>query len=398
MPTREQMIKRQRALADFADSALRSNDLDEVLTEACRLVSEALETEHAKILEIQTGDQYLFVRAGIGWDADVVGKMRLPMHDNSSESYSIRIGKPVVIRDIHEEKCFVFSDFMKQAGIVAIANAPIILPAGPPYGLLQVDSREHRDFSQEEIEFLRTYTIILGSVIDRLFKIHDLQTALDANRRLLSELQHRVKNHIGIITSFVQMRVKEVGSEEVREELAAIGARIETLRLVHEQLYAANSAERLPLRPYVTQLLENLCHLHEDKSGKVRLEIEVEDVDLTPETAVPLGLILNEFTTNSLKYAFDRRGGVIALTVEMLPTGGMRVHISDNGKGLPAGPRPAKAGSGTGMQLIKGLARQIGAVPHWSSTSGTALSLEFTERARPLFLELSTRGDSAPGR
>jgi GAF domain-containing protein len=100
MPDREQMMARQKVLADFGDLALRSDDLDEVLTEACRLVGEALGTDLAKVLEIEHDRQRLLVRAGVGWRPGVVGETRLPMGERSSETYAIEAGRPVVSRDI----------------------------------------------------------------------------------------------------------------------------------------------------------------------------------------------------------------------------------------------------------------------------------------------------------
>ena len=94
MPNLEQMVRRQRMLADFGEFALRSDSLDEVLTKACRLVGEALGTERAKILEIEHEGQSLLVRAGVGWKPDVVGRMRLEMSEHSSESFSINAGRP----------------------------------------------------------------------------------------------------------------------------------------------------------------------------------------------------------------------------------------------------------------------------------------------------------------
>lgn len=382
MPDNEQMLKRQRTLADFGEFALRNEDLDAVLTEACRLVGEALGADLAKVLEIDHERQELLVRAGAGWRPGIVGRMRLPMGERSSETYSIERGEPVISPDIQKENRFDFPEFMKEHGVVALVNVPIFVPGRRAYGLLQVDSRVPREFSEEDAGFLRTYATILGPVIDRLHKVGDLRAALDANRHLLAELQHRIKNHIGIITSVVRMRTKEAGSEEARKELAAVGERVEALRLVHEQLYAAESAERLPLRPYVMRLVENLARLHEGQSGPVRLGFSVEEVELGPDAAVPLGLVLTEFVTNSLKYAFDGRGGAIEVCVETVGGGAVRVRMTDDGKGLPAEPRPSAPGSGTGMRIIEGLARQIGARPEWSSPpgGGTTLRLEFARR------------------
>ena len=171
----EQILKRQRVLADFGEFTLSSDDIDAVLTEACRLVGEALGTGRAKILEIQDDGQCLFVRAGIGWAAGVVGHLRLPMNEYSSETFAISESKPLFIRDIREEPRFGVPPFMKEAGVIALANVPIRLPGGKAYGLLQVDATEPRDFGPQDTEFLRTYASILGPVIDRLQTVRTLR-------------------------------------------------------------------------------------------------------------------------------------------------------------------------------------------------------------------------------
>ncbi len=171
MTDQEQMMKRQRVLGAFGEFALRSENLDEILTKACRLVADALGTGRAKVLEIQHDAHSLLVRAGVGWEPGVVGRLCLSMSERSSETFSIREGVPVITQDIHEEARFEVPDFMRQAGVVALANVPIFLPGRTPYGLLQVDATEPRAFSDEDTEFLRTYATILGPVIDRLQRV-----------------------------------------------------------------------------------------------------------------------------------------------------------------------------------------------------------------------------------
>lgn len=372
------MVRRQKVLADFGDLALSSNDLDEVLQKACQLVGEALGTDLAKILQIEDNRQELLVRAGVGWPEGVVGKVRLPMNERSSETYAVIQAKPVCTANIEREHRFDFPAFMKEAGVVGIVNVPIFLPGKEPYGLLQVDSREEWNPDTETTEFLRTYTTILGPIIDRLHKVHALRQAADRNETLLHELQHRIKNNIGAIRSLVRLRENETSSDEARAELSLVGDRIEALRLVHEHVYAAHAEDRLPLRPYVTQLLDRLLDLHRERS--VRLKTDIDDVEIHSDKAVPLGLILNEFTTNSLKYAFgETQGPLISIEVRR-GAGHLSVSICDNGIGLRSGSREASSGSGTGMALIEGLSRQIGATPDWSSSEGTALHLEVPHR------------------
>jgi two-component sensor histidine kinase len=311
MAGRDELIERQRVLADFGEVAIRSEDLDEVLMEACRLVGRALGTDLAKVIEIEEGEQSLLVRAGCGWRPGIVGHVRLPMSERSSETYAIELGQPVITTDIRNEDRFVFPEFLAEAGVVGIINVPIFLPGGTAYGLLQVDSRKAWHVDDDDIQFLRTYAMILGPVIDRLFKVHALQQALDANQMLLRELQHRIKNNITAITSLVRLRVKAADTEDARRELRVIGERIETLRLIHEQVYAGSGVDRLGLRPYITALLSGLLELH--REVPVRLDADIEEMEISTDNAVPLGLILNEFTTNSLKYAFDETGGTITV-------------------------------------------------------------------------------------
>ncbi|TNC48432.1 GAF domain-containing protein [Rubellimicrobium rubrum] len=378
MANREQMVARQKALAEFGDLVLRSDDLDKVLQEACRIVGDTLDTDLAKILEIQPEKEELLVKAGVGWRPGIVGQMRLPLGERSSETFAIDLAEPVIMKDIHHEDRFDIPEFLKEHGVLALVNVPIFLPGKRPYGLLQVDSREPREFGPEDIAFLQTYTTILGPVIDRLHKSHSLEQALQTNQQLLQELQHRVKNQFAIVTSLLRMGMRQAQSENARRELAAVKERVETLRLLNEQLYIAGSVDRIAVRPFITELVENLVHLRPPQTGPVRLGFAIEEMEVSPDKAVSLGLILNEFVTNSLKHAFDGRGGAIEIRMERQEDGTMRLRVCDSGKGLPPEPREALPGSGTGMRLIEAFAQQIGAEPVWSAAEpGTALSLEF---------------------
>jgi PAS domain S-box-containing protein len=183
--TNEALIRQRKVLADFGDFALQSEDLDAVLHEACRLVGEALGTSRAKVLEIEPGGESLFVRAGVGWDPSVVGLVHVSMTENSSESYAIKMGRPVITQDISQEERFELPDFLKEAGIVALANVPIFLPGKRAFGLLQVDDTKPRDFDQDDTEFLRTYANILGPVIDRLYKLQELRASEERYRAIV---------------------------------------------------------------------------------------------------------------------------------------------------------------------------------------------------------------------
>jgi two-component sensor histidine kinase len=377
----EQMKIRQRVLSDFGDFALRSESLDDVLHEACRLVAKALNADLAKVLEIEEGGKAALVKAGVGWKPGIVGKERLLFSERSSETYALERQEPLVSRDIRDENRFEFADFLIDHGVVSLVNVPIFLPGGKAYGLLQVDSRDLRKFGDTDIEFLRTYATILGPVIDRMHKVRSLEQALQTNEHLMRELQHRVKNHIGIVVSLIRARARNTTSEEARAELIAVGERIQTLHLVHEQLYQGGASDQLPLRPFLSQLVERLCQLHENEAGEIALAFDIADIVLSSDTAVPIGLIANEFVTNSLKHAFGDKGGTISVTVAKIE-GRLRLCLRDNGKGLPSAGSAASPDSGTGLNLIEALANQVGSQAVWSSSeAGTMVCLDLNSAA-----------------
>ncbi|WP_207537632.1 PAS domain S-box protein [Sabulicella rubraurantiaca] len=168
MAGQDEMMRRQRVLADFGDFVLDHEDLDEILTEGCRLIAKALGTDLAKVMEIDRETNTGFVRAGIGWRPGIVGHERVSLSDRSSEAYAIKKAEPVITNDIACEERFEFPPFLREHGAIALVNVPILLPGRRPWGILQVDAREPREFDQGDIEFLKTYSMVLGPVIDRL--------------------------------------------------------------------------------------------------------------------------------------------------------------------------------------------------------------------------------------
>jgi len=159
----------QVVLAKFGELALRSDSLDEILTEACRLVGEGLGTDLAKVMELGDDGQSLFVRAGVGWKPGVVGQVTLKAVEGTSEGYALKTGEPMISPDIATETRFTYPPFLTDNGVRAVANVVIIGSEGrPPFGILQIDSRTPRHFTDDDITFLRSYANLLAAAVDRL--------------------------------------------------------------------------------------------------------------------------------------------------------------------------------------------------------------------------------------
>ena len=165
-------------LAGFGELALRSENLDEILTEACRLVGQALGTDLAEVLELQADGRDVLVRAGVGWKPGVVGHARVSLAENTSEAHALMTGKPTTSPDIDAETRFRYPAFLVEHGVKAVVYVTIIGGKGkPPFGLLQVGSRAKRRFTDDDTLFLRSCANLIAAAAERLDTIVDLRDA-----------------------------------------------------------------------------------------------------------------------------------------------------------------------------------------------------------------------------
>jgi two-component sensor histidine kinase len=366
-----QLLNQRTSLAQFGELALKTDDLGVVLQEACRLVCEALGTDFSKVMEVQEDRTRLFVRAGTGWRPGIVGQKVLSLEEDDATAHALQSSQPVIIADVETEPRFVLADFLREHGVRALVNVNILgEPGERPFGILEVDSRTPREFTGNDIDFLRTYANMIAAAVERLRIVAELRERARENEQLLQELQHRTKNNLQVISSLVRLQSQRAAAPEVRDELHKIATRIESLRLLHDKLYAAGEVDRIDLGGYLVDFAGALLRFHGELSARTRLVADVAGVMVPIQAAVPIGLIANEFVTNSLKYAFDGRPGRIGIEVARPAGGPVRVRLWDDGKGMPEKPQ-----GGTGMFLIESLARQIAREVSWQTDGGTSLTL-----------------------
>jgi two-component sensor histidine kinase len=376
----DRLLAQQTALARFGELALHSEDLQAILCDACRLVAEGLGTGLAKVLELQPDGRTLLVRAGVGWKPGVVGHLTLKAEPGSLEGLSLATPDAVISDDTETETRFPIAGFMRDHGVRALVNVLVIgADSRPPYGLLEVDSREPRAFDADEVAFLQTYANMLAAAVERLRAGDELRARAADVERLFRELQHRVKNNLQVIIGLMQLQSRRARSPETLDALQVVRQRVDALRLLHDKLYLAGDVDKVDLGAYLGELAGTLLRFHAEAEHGIRLVLEMRRITVPPEQAAPLGLIVNEFITNSLKYAFEpAAGGSIGLRLEPARGGELRVILWDDGRGLPE-----ERSGGTGMRLVEGLARQLSARLDWSPAGrGTRLTLQF--RVLPL--------------
>ncbi len=176
---------------------------------------------------------------------------------------------------------------------------------------------------------------------------------------LLKELQHRVKNSMGIISSIVGIEASEASLPETRRALASLESRIAAIGDLYEELFDSSGISSVDLSAYLRRVVESLVASIGGEGGRIALDLSLESRELDLKRAVSLGLIVNELVTDSLKHAFPGgRAGRIGLRLS-LEEEALVLEIRDDGVGFPVGFDPGSS-KGFGLRMVGLLAEQIG--------------------------------------
>jgi PAS domain S-box-containing protein len=219
---------------------------------------------------------------------------------------------------------------------------------------------------------------IVEDVSERKKAEEALRAALREKEVLIREIHHRVKNNMQVIISLLRLQARTIPDPERREVFAVTQDRIRSMALVHEKLYHSLDLAGIDFKGYIQSLVVHLGNsVGPSLSACVRVDLQLDDIELNINKAVPCGLILNELITNAYKYAFPgARGGTIRITLEAPSPGAVRLTVADDGVGLPAAIDPLKPET-LGLQIVSDLVRQIDAQIVIERSGGTSYTLSF---------------------
>jgi PAS domain S-box-containing protein len=227
--------------------------------------------------------------------------------------------------------------------------------------------------SQEHAAYLHMFT----DITEQKMAEEKIKASLEEKEVLLKEIQHRVKNNMQVMVSLLQMQAARVKDPADAQLFKDSQERVRSMALVYEKLHQSEDLARVNLKKYVTDLVDNLVRSYSVGSGTHRTIIEVSEIKLGLDTAIPCGLIINEVISNSLKYAFpDGRTGTISVVINETD-GRLEMAIADDGIGLP---EEISRGwmSSLGMQLIHSLTEyQLGGKVEIERSGGTKYRIVF---------------------
>lgn len=185
---------------------------------------------------------------------------------------------------------------------------------------------------------------------------------------LLREIHHRVKNNLQVVSSLLSLQGRTIDDEIALKAINDGKARVRSMALIHQDLYQNENLTGVNAKNYLVKLCQELFHTYKVDEERIQLHLDIEDVEIDVDTLVPLGLIINELVTNSLKYAFpgERLGKLnINLREEAQR---LKLTVTDDGVGYD---KATTKQSSFGNKLIASLTKQLKGEMTALATSGT---------------------------
>ena len=350
-----QRIRQQEILAELGVLALQSTPFHDLLNRTAELTAEGLQAEFCKLLEYLPGEKRFIVRAGVGWSDGVVGVATVGADAESPAGFALRTGKPVISNHLENEERFRTPELLVKYGIRRAMNV-ILQGDGSPYGVLEVDSRAEGEFVEHDLAFLQGAANILGMAIERQRHERSLKAALERQRILLNEINHRVKNSLSIVRSMLTLQARSADDLAVASHLEMAASRIATIARAHERLYRTGDVESIELVKYLGGLCEDL----QGTISRCAVEFEASQaVAIATDRAVQIALIVTELVMNAGKYAYPKAGGPIRVHMTN-DAETVTITVRDEGVGLPAG-FDINRGRSMGLRVVTALAAQLGA-------------------------------------
>jgi two-component sensor histidine kinase len=204
---------------------------------------------------------------------------------------------------------------------------------------------------------IRVTRVTKDRMAQLFFDITERKRAEARQAALFEELNHRVNNNLALVSSILRMKARESDSDGARDQLLKADARVQSIALVHRALYRGGWNDVVDFSVY----LQDLCAGMTDaliQDGRIEVIVEAESIAMPVDTAIPLGMVVNELVTNAVKYAYPPpKAGEISVRFGRAKDG-LRLSVRDRGPGLSAN-RPGRPGGGLGMKLLPSLVAQV---------------------------------------
>lgn len=205
-----------------------------------------------------------------------------------------------------------------------------------------------------------------------------IQKQADDLQVLMKEIHHRVKNNLQIVSSLLDLQSHSITDAQAHEAVKEGKNRVQSMALIHQNLYSEGNIKGIRLKEYVSNLLQTLCDSYNISNDTVKINADIDDLNLDVDTMIPLGLVLNELVSNSFKYAFkeQRQGELTILLKEQAAQ--LHLMVGDNGAGFPEG-LDVKNNKSFGLKMIRAFAQKLKAQLDIYNNNGAVVEMKISK-------------------
>lgn len=380
---REQRNRKfQQVISSLATnrSLLRMNIL-EALSEVLKASAQALKIQRVNIWLLKE-DSMRCICSYEGGETNIMSGQRLTQEKYPKYFHYIRKERTIASTNPydHEAHTELIDSYLKPNNIKSILDTSVHSYGSTHVIVCHETVRESREWLSDEISFAGAITDQIAHLLayqEKKEKEKKIRESLQEKETLLTEVHHRVKNNLAVISGMMQLQAYEQVNQEVKDKLLDSIARIQTMAGIHELLYSSNSFSKLRLDENIQKLVSEIAKTFQ-MDDQLKLDFNLEPLTINVNQAIPCSLIINEVVTNALKHAFhEGEEGAIYITLSE-KNNTIFLVIKDNGKGLPDEYKNLVQQESLGFRLIDTLATQLEAESQFiSQNNGTQFSLQF---------------------
>lgn len=238
---------------------------------------------------------------------------------------------------------------------------------------------EDHMFKSQRLDGRDYFSGVMIDITERKNIETQLAGSLKEKELLIKEIHHRVKNNLQVVSSLLKLQSTSIKDKDARDILLDSQNRVQSMALVHQKLYQSADLANINLNEYIPQLLHHILNSFKEKSKKIKLNLDIENITIGIDTAIPCGLVINELVSNSLKHAFpDNSSGSIDIKLCANECNEYTMIVKDSGAGFPDNVDFRNTTS-LGLQLVTTLVSQIDGFIELKNSGGTTFTIHFKE-------------------
>ena len=354
-------VRQQEVVTELGQQALQDDDLDRLMHDASVAVAETLDNDYCKVLELLPSGDEVFLRQGVGWRDGLVGDATVPTDLDSQAGYTLLSEEPVIVDDLRTEERFSGPDLLVDHDVVSGISV-IIGTVDEPWGILGTHTTDRREFTEYDVNFVRSVANLLAAAIERHQYRDELEDTVaqlkESNARLesfASMLAHELRNPLTIGQIYSRKLPTEVAPQAVdyvTEAFDRMEDMIDVMLVLTRGREAVDESDPLVLSEMARDAWSEV------DAPDARLEVELDDVIQADETYI------RHLFRNLFENAVQHGGADVTVRVGRLDDG---FYVADDGVGIRAEDREAvfeagfttagdEGGTGLGLAFVRELA------------------------------------------